>query len=189
MCVGIDVDDLHYHGSALDKRTGEVLDLQCRRTFNGLSQQLEKIHQCFDNADLKQCYEASQVGFSLQRNLNGRGYHCEVASPSRIPRRGGKSVKTDRLDATKLAEFYANGLLTVVTQPDVDVEQDLDLRRSRQQLIQLRGSLLPHIGSLSRSNGLHYKAETARIPTGKRITTVGTGRARSVRGVSRSILS
>ncbi len=27
--VGIDVDDVSYHGSALDKHTGEVLDFHC----------------------------------------------------------------------------------------------------------------------------------------------------------------
>ena len=33
--VGIDVDDARYHGSALDKQTGEVLDFQCRPTLKG----------------------------------------------------------------------------------------------------------------------------------------------------------
>ncbi len=28
--VGIDVDDVRYHGSALEKRTGEVLDFESR---------------------------------------------------------------------------------------------------------------------------------------------------------------
>ena len=30
--VGLDVDDTQYHGSALDKDTGEVTTFQCRRT-------------------------------------------------------------------------------------------------------------------------------------------------------------
>ena len=64
---------------------------------------------------------------SLQRDLQDRGFPCEVVSPSSIPRRAGKAVKTDRIDAAELAEFYANGLLTVVSPPDVEVEQDRDL--------------------------------------------------------------
>ncbi len=160
--VGIDVDDVRYHGSALEKRTGEVLDFESRPTLKGLVQRLEKVHRYFSGAALKLCYEASYVGFSVQRALKGRGYHCDVVVRSSIPRRGGKSVKTDRLDATELAEFYANDLLTVVIEPDAQVEQDRDLLRSRQQLIQLQGSLRRHIGSLLRRNGLHYKAETAR---------------------------
>jgi len=30
--VSLDVDDKQYHGSALDKRTGEAIDLKCRPT-------------------------------------------------------------------------------------------------------------------------------------------------------------
>ena len=52
------------------------------------------------------CYEASYVGFSLQRDLRGRGFDCEVVAPSSIPRRAGKAVKKDRIDAKELAEFY-----------------------------------------------------------------------------------
>ncbi len=76
--VGIDVDDVHYHGSALDKRTGEVVDFQSRPTLKGLVQQLEKIRQHFGDADLKLCYEASYVGFSLQRDLKGRGVSLDL---------------------------------------------------------------------------------------------------------------
>lgn len=76
-----------------------------------------------------------------------------------MPRRAGKSVKTDRIDAADLAEFYANGLLTIVTALDAEVEQDRDLLRSRQQLMHQQGDLRRHIQSLLRRNGLHYKAE------------------------------
>jgi len=160
--VGIDVDDVRYHGSALNPSTGEMLDFDCRPTLKGLVGQLEKVRKYFGEAQLKLCYEASYVGFSLQRDLKDQGYDCAVVAPSSIPRRAGKSVKTDRIDATELAEFYANGLLTVVSAPDAQLEQDRDLLRSRQQLIQQQGVLRRHIQSLLRRNGFHYKAETQR---------------------------
>ena len=72
--VGIDVDDVSYHGSALDRHTGEVLDFQCRPTLKGLVGQIEKVRKYFGDAQLKLCYEASYVGFSLQRDLQKRGY-------------------------------------------------------------------------------------------------------------------
>ena len=31
--VGIDVDDVSYHGCAMNKRSGEVLDFHCRPTL------------------------------------------------------------------------------------------------------------------------------------------------------------
>ena len=69
VCVGIDVDDVQYHGSALDRQTGEVLSFQCRPTLKGLVGQLESVCKHFGGAALKVCYEASYVGFSLQRDL------------------------------------------------------------------------------------------------------------------------
>jgi transposase len=160
--VGIDVDDERYHGCALNQHTGEVLDFRCRPTLKGLTDQLEKLREYFGAVQMKLCYEASYVGFSLQRDLDDRGYDCAVVAPSSIPRRPGKSVKTDRIDAAELAEFYANDLLTVVSAPDAQLEQDRDLLRSRQQLMQQQGDLRRHIQSLLRRNGLHYKAETQR---------------------------
>jgi transposase len=158
--VGIDVDDVRYHGCALNPATGETLEFHCRPTMKGLVGQLEKLRGGFGTIQMKLCYEASYVGFSLQRDLQDRGYDCVVVAPSSIPRRAGKSVKTDRIDAAELAEFYANGLLTIVTAPAAELEQDRDLLRSRQQLKQQQGALRRHIQSLLRRNGLHYKAET-----------------------------
>ena len=43
--IGVDVDDVRYHGSALDQCTGEVLDFQCRPTLKGLVGQLEKVQE------------------------------------------------------------------------------------------------------------------------------------------------
>ncbi|MGB5741704.1 MAG: transposase [Sedimenticolaceae bacterium] len=158
--VRIDVDDVRYHGSALNPSSGEILDFQSRPTLKGLVGQLEKVREYFGEAQLKLCYEASYVGFSLQRDLQDRGYDCAAVAPSSIPRRAGKSVKTDRIDAAELAEFFANGLLTIVAAPAAELEQDRDLLRSRQQLMQQQGALRRHIQSLLRRNGLHYKAET-----------------------------
>jgi hypothetical protein len=43
--VGLDVDDTQYHGSALNKNTGEVIDIKCRPTLKGLLGQLEKLRR------------------------------------------------------------------------------------------------------------------------------------------------
>lgn len=134
----------------------EILDLHCRPTSKGLVGQLEKLRDHFGEVQLKLSHEGSYAGFSLQRDLEDRGYDCAVVAQSSSPRRAGKSVNTDRIDAAELAEFYANGLLTVVAAPDAQVEQDKDLSRSRQQLLQ-KGTLRRRIQSLPRCNGLHYK--------------------------------
>ena len=106
------------------------------------------------------CYEASYVGYCLQRDLIANGVHCDIVSPSSIPSPRGKAIKTDRIDAGYLAQFYANELLTIVQPPDEEQEQDRDLLRSRQKVMQQRNQLRKHMQSVLRRSGLRYKAET-----------------------------
>jgi transposase len=157
--VGLDVDDTHYHGSALNQHTGEVVDFKCRPTLKGLLSQLDKLGRHFPGCTFKLCYEASYIGFTLQRDLTQRGYACEVVAPTHIPSPRGKQIKTDRIDASQLAQYYANGLLTVVSVPDAQQEQDRDLLRTRQKLMEQRTELRRHLQALLRRHGLHYKEE------------------------------
>jgi len=158
--VGLDVDDTQYHGSVLDKNTGEVITFKCRPTLKGLLSQLDKLHKYFPGAAFRLCYEASYIGYTLQRDLTQKGYHCDVVAPTSIPSPRGKQVKTDRIDAAQLVQFYANGLLTLVSIPELEQEQDRDLLRSRQKLLEQQTELRKHIQALLRRNGKHYKTET-----------------------------
>jgi hypothetical protein len=65
--IGLDVDDTQYHGAAFNKETGEVIDFKCRPTLKGLLQQLDRMAQHFSGCTIKLCYEASYIGYCLQR--------------------------------------------------------------------------------------------------------------------------
>ena len=65
-----------------------------------------------------------------------------------------------KIDATQLAQFYANDLLTIVQVPELEMERDRDLLRSRQRLMHHREEVRRHLHAALRHNGLHYKAET-----------------------------
>ena len=158
--VGLDVDDAPYHGSAFNKHTGDVIDFQCRPTLKALIGQLDKRANHVPGCAIKTCYEASYIGYTLQRDLMAQGIHCDIAAPTSIPTPCGKAIKTDRIDAGYLAQFYANGLLTMVQTPDAEQEQDRDLLRSRQNLLQHQTELRRHIQALLRRHGLHDKAQT-----------------------------
>ncbi len=67
--IGLDVDDTQYHGSAFNKITGEVINIKCKPTLNGLLRQLVKLDQYFSGSAFKLCYEASYIGYALQRDL------------------------------------------------------------------------------------------------------------------------
>ena len=96
--IGLDVDDQNFHGAALITATGEVIEFKCRPNTKGLLNQLQNLKTKFQDFDFKLCYEATYIGFTLQRDLADQGYSCEVIAPSSIPRVHGNQIKTDRLE-------------------------------------------------------------------------------------------
>ena len=58
------------------------------------------------------CYEAGPTGYGLYRQVRAFGFECCVVAPSLIPVRAGERIKTDRLDAIRLARLLRAGELT-----------------------------------------------------------------------------
>jgi transposase len=77
------------------------------------------------------CYEAGPCGYGLYRQIVEAGHTCMVVAPSTIPSKPAERVKTDRLDAIKLARLLRSGELTAVWVPDAAHEAMRDLVRSR----------------------------------------------------------
>jgi transposase len=94
-------------------------------------------------------YEAGPTGWGLQRALTAKGYSCEVIAPSKMPRRPGDRVKTDRRDCAQLAECSRAGQLRAVWVPQPEDEAIRDLARAREDALndlrqQLKALLLRH---------------------------------------------
>jgi transposase len=97
-------------------------------------------------------YEAGPCGYTLARELLEHGYACEVIAPSKIARRPGDRIKTDRRDALLLARQARAGELVSVRIPDTRDEAMRDLSRSREDAVrgrlkvrqQLKALLLRH---------------------------------------------
>jgi len=70
--------------------------------------------------------EAGPCGYGLHRRVVACGHDCEVVAPSRIPKRPGDRIKTDRRDALKRA-----GKLTGIWVPDEEQEAMRDLCLAR----------------------------------------------------------
>jgi transposase len=77
------------------------------------------------------CYEAGPTGYGLYRQVRAFGFECCVIAPSLIPVRAGERVKTDRLDAIRLARLLRAGELTPIWVPDETHEAMRDLVRAR----------------------------------------------------------
>src|ERR687891_309043 len=80
-------------------------------------------------------YEAGPCGYWLYRYLTKKNLRCWVVAPSRVPKKAGDRVKTDRRDAIQLARLLRSGDLTPVYVPAVEDEAIRDLTRAREDAI------------------------------------------------------
>lgn len=71
--IDLDIDVNQYHGSVLNTETGEVMAFNCRTRLNGLAGQCNRLRKCFPDREFKLCFEASYIGYTLQRTLGDRG--------------------------------------------------------------------------------------------------------------------
>jgi len=60
---------------------------------------VKKLQAAHPGTLLKFCYEAGPRGFALCRCLRAHGLDCILVCPSKVPRKPGERVKTDRRDA------------------------------------------------------------------------------------------
>lgn len=155
--AAVDVDDNAYHVCVVGEDGREVAQFACKPTSSILSQKLKQIS---DAGMIRVCYEATYIGFSLARALKKVGIECQVIASSLIPSFQGHRQKNDRIDARKLAVFYAKGLLTPVQMPDEDAECERDLLRSRSFVTGQAARLKTHIIAICRRRGWDYRSET-----------------------------
>lgn len=95
---------------------------------------LKKLRAAHPDADLRFVYEAGPRGYPLCRFIRAHGASCIVVAPSKVPRKPGDRVKTDRRDADQLARLYRAGELTAIYIPDPQDEAVRDLLRGRFQI-------------------------------------------------------
>ena len=95
----------------------------------GNNRELKVIKELNKEYDLRVCYEAGCTGFGLYRQLTKANINCSVIAPSSIPR--NDTLKTDLNDAKKLGINFKTGNLKLVNVPDLELEQDRDLIRFR----------------------------------------------------------
>ena len=126
--------------------------------FSELSKALAKLG---DPSKLLVLYEAGPCGYALARELERAGYRCEVVAPSKIPRRTGVRVKTDRRDALTLAGLARAGELTFVVIPDERDEAMRDLSRARIDAVRAGLKVRQQLKALLLRHGHRYTGKTS----------------------------
>jgi len=158
--VAVDVDDKSFHGCLVKSDAEGEVEFKSRPTVGALVKVLEE--RKTEGYQLKICYEATYLGYTLQRQLIHKGYPCEVIAPSLTPRAVGSKVKTDRVDARKLAHYYKQGLLTPIYIPDLEQEKVRAMIRSREFLMRQLKALKAHVLNDCRRMALCYREQVAR---------------------------
>ena len=155
--VGIDVDDKSFHICGFNPRNKDLFELRCKPDTKSLLSKLKLLES--NEFNLRTCYEATYIGYSLHRFLISKGIDNQIVASSLIPHCPGVKLKTDRLDSRKLAIYSARELLTPIYIPENEDEQIRDLIRSRGFLVNKRSSLKKHVLSTCRRYSLNYKGE------------------------------
>lgn len=155
---GIDVDDKSFHITGITE--SEFVRSQCRPSAAALATKLKEIALQLRADEIKACYEAGYLGFSLYHELRALDIPVEVIAPSSIPRAPDHQIKTDRIDSDNLAKYYRVGHLTIVRPPDKEDEVVRDLCRSRQFIMQQRNAARLHCVAICRRQGWSFKQDT-----------------------------
>lgn len=127
--VGLDVHARSVVGCAIDRRTGEIIRQRLPANNAGVLDWVSGLGQ-----PVRVVYEAGPTGFSLARDLEGAGYPCLVAAPSKLQRPAGDRVKTDARDAEHLARLNLLDQITAVAVPGIGREAARDLARAREDV-------------------------------------------------------
>jgi transposase len=125
---------------------------------------IKKLQAAHPSAALKFCYEAGPRGYPLCRFIRGLGQECIIVCPSRVPRRPGDRVKTDRRDADQLARLYRAGEISGIHVLDPEDEAIRDLLRSRYQVVRAQHRARQQLKMFLLRHNLRYSGTSSWTP-------------------------
>jgi transposase len=124
----------------------------------------KKLAAAHPQSTLKFCYEAGPRGYPLCRFLHGHGYECIIVCPSKVPRRPGDRVKTNRRDADQLARLYRAGELSGIAVPDPQDEAVRDFLRARYQISRQQHRARQQLKMFLLRHNIRYGGKTSWTP-------------------------
>jgi transposase len=125
---------------------------------------LKKLQAAHPGLALHCCYEAGPRGYPLCRFIRAHGHHCILVAPSKVPRKPGDRVKTDRRDADQLARLYRAGELSAIYVPDPQDEAVRDLIRARYQVSRQQHRARQQLKMFLLRHNIRYAGKTPWTP-------------------------
>jgi transposase len=115
----------------------------------------------FPGAHYQCVYEAGYCGFWIYWQLRENGIECLVVNPADVPTSDKtRRVKTDPIDAAKLARHLRNHELHSIYIPDQPAQEDRTLVRTRAQFVRKQTRCKNQIKSLLSFYGYTFPEET-----------------------------
>lgn len=139
-----------FHGQEMSPRE-ELVAVNDNTGLGRLAKKLKAI-----KGEVRCVYEAGINGYHLQRFFSKHGISCDIAAPSLTPRRAGKRVKTDRLDAKTLGKLYRAGELTSIAIPEKEQESLRDLIRAREDSLENQQRARHRLARFLMRRGIRY---------------------------------
>ncbi len=160
--IGLDVHkDSIVIAIAENGRNGELYSYgKITNSLNCLEKVLTKLRKQYGkDVEMHCCYEAGPCGYVLVRRFMQWGIDCIVVAPSKIARKSGDRVKTDRKDALMLARLLRAGDLEGIYIPEVTDEAMRDLCRARTDAVDDQRRAKQRLKSFLLQHGYQYQGK------------------------------
>jgi transposase len=145
MFVGMDVHKNYLQLAVLDEK-GKVLDNS--RVDNNLT----KVNEFFDsfhpNSKIKVVMESSGMWYNIYECLSKRHLDVRLSNPVKTRAIASAKIKTDKLDAIKLADLLRGGYIAECYIPTRGTMELRDIVRHRAALVRMRTKLKNKIHSI-----------------------------------------
>ncbi len=154
-------NDVHQEKIAVCVYVGNEKEPRMEKQISNDKRAVEKLYKKMSREyEVRACYEASGNGYVFYRWLKDLGIECGVVAPSKIPKKSGDKIKTDKRDARKLGRYYRNGELTLVHVPNEEEEAVRSLVRLREQVKKEGTKSKQYVLKFLQARGLSYKEGT-----------------------------
>lgn len=120
----------------------------------------EQLIKYFGTGKIETAYEAGFSGFALHRELEKHGIHNRVVHAAGIEVAVNDRVKTDKRDAHKLSALLEVGRIRGIRIPSEEEENNRQLTRTRQQLVEDRAAIKNKIRMKFHQQGFIEPEET-----------------------------
>jgi transposase len=110
----------------------------------------------YPQASIHVIYEAGPCGYWVYRHLTKLGHQCFIVAPSKIPKKPGERIKTDKRDAIMLCNLLKNGDADPIYVPEPEDEAIRDLSRARERAMLDLNDARYQLKALLLRNNINY---------------------------------